>query len=109
MSRVASARREQLIDSMYTRIDRLTNRCSKGTAPPMTEVWREFVAIRGCSSQAVALSEPGERGAVSPVRAQWGSNGAWCFLSLSFVRQAGGPFCTSLRATKVHESSRHCD
>ena len=62
LSSVASARREQLIDSMYTRIDRLTNRCSKGTAPPMTEVWREFVAIRGCSSQAVALSEPGERG-----------------------------------------------
>ena len=28
----------------------------------MTKVWREFVAIRGCSSQAVALSEPGERG-----------------------------------------------
>ncbi|MDP3152078.1 MAG: hypothetical protein Q8N23_05375 [Archangium sp.] len=62
LSGVASARREQLLDTMYTRIDRLTDRCSEGTAPPMTEVWREFVAIRGCYSQAVALSEPGERG-----------------------------------------------
>ena len=62
LSTVAAERRERFIDTMYTRIDRLTDRCSEGTAPPMTEVWREFVAIRGCYSQAVALSEPGERG-----------------------------------------------
>ena len=51
MSRVASARREQLIDSMYTRIDRLTNRCSKGTAPLMTggpgeRLWPHHVMMR---------------------------------------------------------------
>lgn len=59
---VAARRREALIETLYERIDRLTDACSDGTAPPMPEVWREFVAIRLCYSRAVALSEPADRG-----------------------------------------------
>jgi len=62
LRRLASSRRASLVEELHGRIDRLTDRCSDGTAPPMIEVWRDFVAIRSRYSQAVALSEPGERG-----------------------------------------------
>lgn len=62
LRRVASQRREALVEKLHERIDRLTDHCQDGTAPPMTEVWREFVAIRACYARAVALSEPSERG-----------------------------------------------
>jgi hypothetical protein len=59
---VASRRREALVEKLHERIDRLTDLCSEGRAPPMPEVWREFVAIRATYARAVALSEAGERG-----------------------------------------------
>lgn len=62
LRQVAAREREALIETLHGRLDRLTDACSEGTAPPMPEVWREFVAIRGVYARAVALSEPGERG-----------------------------------------------
>ncbi len=59
---VAARRREALVEKLFERIDRLTDACSDGTAPPMPEVWREFVAIRQCYSRCVALSEQADRG-----------------------------------------------
>jgi hypothetical protein len=59
---LATRRRAALIEELDARLDRLTDACEDGTAPPMTEVWREFVAIRKRYSLAVALSEPAERG-----------------------------------------------
>ena len=59
---VAAKRRAGLIEELHERLDRLTDACEAGTAPPMTEVWREFVAVRACYARAVALSEPAERG-----------------------------------------------
>ena len=59
---LAARRRSVLIEELHERLDRLTDACEDGTAPPMTEVWREFVAIRLCYTRAVALSEPAERG-----------------------------------------------
>lgn len=59
---LASRKRAALIEELDTRLDRLTDACEDGSAPPMTEVWREYVAIRHCYERAVALSEPGERG-----------------------------------------------
>ncbi len=58
----AAQRRATLIEDLDARLDRLTDRCDDGTAPPIPEVWREFVALRRAYAQAVALSEPGERG-----------------------------------------------
>jgi hypothetical protein len=62
LSRVASEKREALVEKLHQRIDRLTDLCSEGRAPPMPEVWREFVAIRGIYTRAVALSQPNDRG-----------------------------------------------
>lgn len=59
---IAARRRSGLIEELHERLDRLTDACEDGSAPPMTEVWREFVAIRHCYARAVALSEPSERG-----------------------------------------------
>lgn len=59
---VAAPRRAELIETLDARLDRLTDKCEAGTAPPMPEVWREFVGIRQIFTRAVALSEPGERG-----------------------------------------------
>lgn len=59
---LAAPRRAELIETLDARLDRLTDQCEAGTAPPMPEVWREFVGIRQVFARAVALSEPGERG-----------------------------------------------
>jgi hypothetical protein len=59
---LADTHRRALIDEVETRLDRLTDLCEAGTAPPMPEVWREFVAIRRRFERAVALSEPEDRG-----------------------------------------------
>ncbi|MDP1828878.1 MAG: hypothetical protein Q8L48_36795 [Archangium sp.] len=59
---LAIRKRAALVEELDTRLDRLTDACEDGTAPPMTEVWREYVAIRHCYARAVALSEPAERG-----------------------------------------------
>lgn len=62
LKRMAALQREALVEKLHERIDRLTDACSDGTAPPMPEVWREFVAIRSTYARAVALSEKAERG-----------------------------------------------
>ena len=62
LNELASQQRAALVEELDARLDRLTDSCEDGTAPPMTEVWREFVAIRGRYARAVALSEPTERG-----------------------------------------------
>lgn len=62
LSRVASEKREVLVEQLHQRIDHLTDLCSEGRAPPMPEVWREFVAIRALYTRAVGLSQPNDRG-----------------------------------------------
>lgn len=62
LSRVASEKREVLVEKLHQRIDHLTDLCSERRAPPMPEVWREFVAIRALYTRAVALSQPDDRG-----------------------------------------------
>ena len=53
-------RRTALIQGLERDVDRLTDACEAGTAPPIPEVWREFVRIRRNFTLAVALSEPGD-------------------------------------------------
>ena len=53
-------RRAALIQGLELHVDRLTDACEAGTAPPISEVWREFVRIRRDFALAVALSEPGD-------------------------------------------------
>ncbi len=62
LSHVASEKREAFVEKLHQRIDLLTDLCSEGRAPPMPEVWREFVAIRAIYTRAVALSQPHDRG-----------------------------------------------
>lgn len=59
---LAAEQRSALIEEVDGRLDRLTDLCEAGSAPPMPEVWREFVAIRHRYERAVALSEADERG-----------------------------------------------
>lgn len=58
----AAARRTELIEEMHLRLDKLTDLIEQRRAPPMTEVWREFVAIRRLWERAAALSEANDRG-----------------------------------------------
>jgi len=46
---------------LETRIDRLTDACEDGSAPPMPELWREFVRFRNDFTRAVALSPKDSR------------------------------------------------
>ena len=55
-----SRRRTALIQGLELHVDRLTDACEAGTAPPIPEVWRQFVRIRRDFTLAVALSEPGD-------------------------------------------------
>lgn len=58
--RAASERRRtELLIDLETRIDRLTDACEDGSAPPMPELWREFVRFRRDFARAVTLSGPG--------------------------------------------------
>ena len=58
--RAASERtRTELLIDLETRIDRLTDACEDGSAPPMPELWREFVRFRRDFARAVSLSAPG--------------------------------------------------
>lgn len=61
LGEAAERARTALLIDLETRIDRLTDACEAGTAPPMPELWREFVRFRNDFTRALALSGPGRR------------------------------------------------
>lgn len=60
--RAASKERRAALDACEARLSAIVEQLEEGRAPPSTELWREFVAVRTLYARAVELSAPGERG-----------------------------------------------
>lgn len=60
--RAAASERRRALDACESRLGQVVAQLEEDRAPPRTEMWREFVAIRALYVRAVDLSVPGERG-----------------------------------------------
>jgi hypothetical protein len=60
--RAAASERRTALDACEARLGQVVAQLEEDRAPPTTELWREFVAIRALYARAVDLSVPGERG-----------------------------------------------